>query len=111
MPNQTRRTPARRRMTRGARGTELSAMHRWFGVTLRAIRRRAAKAIVDVALGASQLRVFAVERKDRRVIESLQPIGPVVARQTRFAHRGAMIRDKLRVFAAVACDARGKQRG
>ncbi len=71
MPNQTRRTPARRRMTRGARGTELSSMYRWFGVALGAISRRAAKAIVDVALGASQLRVFAVERKNRRVIESL----------------------------------------
>lgn len=102
MSNQLRGTPARRSVASGARGAELPTMHRRFGMALDTISWRAAKTIVDMAFGACDLGMLAIEREDGGVIESFQTIGPIVAREARLAHRGAVLRDKLSVLALVA---------
>ncbi len=61
-----------------------------------------------MTLDASHLRVFARERKNRRVIEPFQAISPVVARETRIAHLTAVVRDELRVLLLVAIHTRGE---
>lgn len=110
VPNQARRSPARRGVARGARVTELSAMNCRVGVALHALARCAAKMIRDVTLTARDGRVFAIEREHLVVIKAAQTIRAIVTREALFAHRRAMFRDKARVRARVATHARGAHR-
>lgn len=111
MLDEPRRRPPIDRVTRRTIGSELSAMHRRVGVTLHAVARRSAETIIDVTLYASDLRVFAHERKNSRVIESFQAIGSVVTRQARIAHFAAMIRYELGVILLMTIHARREHRG
>lgn len=107
---QTGWSPRASRVTRGAINPKLPTMHLRFGMTARTVARRAAKTMVDVTIDARGLRVFPGERKDRRVIESFHAIRAIVTRETRIAHRAAMIRHEGRVLARMTIRA-GCQHG
>ncbi len=106
--DETCRSPACRGVTRGAIGAELSAVDRRVGVALHTLVRCVAEAIVDVTFGASDMGVLEFERKDGGVIESLQAVAPIVARETCLSHGRAMVCDKPGVLEPVTIRTRGQ---
>lgn len=68
--DESRRSPRGGSMASGAIGSKLSTMDLGIGMTAHAILRRATITFVDVTLDTRHRRMFAVEWKDRRVIET-----------------------------------------